>query len=133
EEAVIHVPAAVVPHRGADRLGNGIEVGDDLLGALAVKPRMGLEGGIEVLRVPGVVLAVMDLHRARVDVRLERVERIAEVGEGEGVAHSAGLLIVDLERRRGRILAVSGGSCRTARGPLSCFVDLTNLTQPAGS
>src|SRR5260370_21325148 len=35
-----------------------------------------LEGAVRVVHVSRVVLVVVDLHRLRVDVRLERVERV---------------------------------------------------------
>src|SRR6266511_1191936 len=40
-----------------------------------------LEGGIEVVHVGLVVLAVVDLHRLRIDVRLERPEVVGQDGE----------------------------------------------------
>ena len=76
--------AAVVAHGGADRLGQRVEVLDQLLDRLALQLGELLERGVEVVDVGLVVLAVMNLHRLRVDVRLERVERVRQGGEFVG-------------------------------------------------
>ena len=46
-----------------------------------------VEGVVELGHVGVVVLAVVDLHGARVDVRLERVVGVAELRELERVGH----------------------------------------------
>jgi hypothetical protein len=43
-----------------------------------------LEGGVEVIDVSSVMLVVMDLHRARIDVRLEGVESIGKRRQSVG-------------------------------------------------
>ncbi len=74
---VIHVAAAVVAHDGADVLGHGAQVFHELLGAFALE--LGpFDGVVQLGDVGRVVLVVMDLHRFRVDVRLERVIGIWE-------------------------------------------------------
>src|SRR5690606_6866260 len=47
EERVVDEAAAIVANRGADRLGHGIEIGEQLLGRLVVKRRMPLERFVE--------------------------------------------------------------------------------------
>src|SRR6185295_18022636 len=42
-----------------------------------------LERGVQVVDVRAVMLVVVDLHRSRVNVRLERVERVRQGGQGE--------------------------------------------------
>jgi hypothetical protein len=59
EQAVVGVAAAVVADRAALRLGHGIEVGDQRLDRLLGDAGL-LDGGIEVVDVGLVVLAVMD-------------------------------------------------------------------------
>ena len=70
---MVGVPAAVVAHRRTDVLGDGIEVGDQLLDRLALQLGILLERGIEIVHIRLMMLAVMDLHRLLVDERLERV------------------------------------------------------------
>jgi hypothetical protein len=78
---VVGVAAAVVADGGADAFGQRVQVLDQVLDALRLQVRVRLEGGIEVVDVGLVVLAVVDLHRLRVDVRLERVERVRQAGK----------------------------------------------------
>src|SRR3546814_2410033 len=68
---MVGVAAAVVAHRAADLLGQGVDVAYQVLGRL-----VGVLGAVdrlvEVVDVGLMVLGVVDLHRLRVDVRLER-------------------------------------------------------------
>ena len=64
--------------------GTGAEVLDQILGALALQLRMLLERGVQVVDVRRVMLAVMNLHRLRVDVRLERGEVVRKRGQADG-------------------------------------------------
>ena len=48
---------------------------------LRLQVGMRLERGVQVVDVGLVMLAVVDLHRLRVDVRLERVERVRQAGK----------------------------------------------------
>ena len=75
------MPAAVVAHGRADVLGHGAEVRDEVLDGLAPELGMLLDRGVEVVDVRLVVLAVMNLHRLRVDVRFERGEVIGQRGQ----------------------------------------------------
>ena len=58
--------------------GTASEVLDQILGALALQLGVLLERGVQVVDVGLMMLAVMDLHRLRVDVRLERGEVIGQ-------------------------------------------------------
>src|SRR3546814_6509378 len=77
------VCAAVVAHRACDLLGQGVDVAYQVLGRL-----VGVFGAVdrlvEFVDVGLVVLGVVDLHRLRVDVRLERVVGVGKFGEGVG-------------------------------------------------
>ena len=66
--------------RTAVRMSSGTvrERADQLLGALALQLRVLLERGVQVVHVGLMMLAVVDLHRLRVDVRLERGEVIGQ-------------------------------------------------------
>jgi len=63
---------------GALLLGDQLEVAEHLLDRL-VGPLGPLECGVRVVHVRLVVPVVMDLHRLRVDVRLERIEGIRKL------------------------------------------------------
>ena len=76
KKRVVRVAAAVVAHGRADVLGHLAHVGHQRLDALVRKRRMVRERLVEVGHIGVVVLTVMDLHRLRVDVRLERIVRV---------------------------------------------------------
>ena len=71
--------AAVIAHRGANVLGHFLDVAQHLFDRLIVE-RRALDRLVQVRDVRGMVLVVMNFHGARVDVRLERVERIGQWG-----------------------------------------------------
>ena len=73
--------AAVVAHGGADVLGHAVDASEQILDALRLQLGMLLERGVQVGDVRLVMLAVMNLHRLRVDVRFERVEVGTEAAE----------------------------------------------------
>ena len=80
--------AAVVAHGGANAFGQLVQLGNQQLGRLAVK-RRALDGGNQVVDVGLMVLGVVNLHRPRVNMRLQR---IVGIGQGrQGVAHGWGL------------------------------------------
>ena len=101
EHAVVPVPAAVVAHRGADVFGNAVDAAAQIVDALALQLGMLLERGVQVGDVRLMMLPVMDLHRLRVDVRLERGEVVWELGQFVRHASSSasGLDIGFVERR----------------------------------
>ena len=58
--------------------GTRVDAAEQILDALRLQLGMLLERGVEVVHVGLVMLAVMDLHRLLVDVRLERVEVVGK-------------------------------------------------------
>ena len=95
EERMVVVAAAVVPHRGADLLGDLVEALAQLLGAELLEVGIVGERLVEVVHVGRVVLAVVDLHRLRIEVRLERREGVGQrrqlvrTGDGRGLGERA--------------------------------------------
>jgi hypothetical protein len=65
--------AAVVAHGRTDVFRDGVEVADEFFNAERFKGAMPFQSGVELVDVGLVVLGMMNLHRARVDVRLQRV------------------------------------------------------------
>lgn len=94
EEVVIDEAAAVVAHGTADGVGKRRQVRDKLFRGHAVQLRVSGEGRVQVGGIGGVVPAVMDFHRAGIDVRLECIVRISQIGKLEGVGHLCVLLRV---------------------------------------
>src|SRR5205823_7739019 len=86
EHRVVDVPAAVVAHGGPLVLGQRVEVRDHLLD-WPVGPVGAFERRVQVGDVGLVVFVVVDLHRLRVDRRLQRLVRVGERGQlvGHGV------------------------------------------------
>jgi hypothetical protein len=83
------VAAAVVADRPAHRLGQRVDVGEELLERPVGELGGLLERRVQVGDVRLVVLAVVDLHGLRVDVRLEHVGRVGK--RRERVRHRGGL------------------------------------------
>ena len=80
---MVGVAATVVADSRSLVLGDDVESRDDGL-QRPVDPLGALERGVEVGHVGGVVLAVVDLHRARVDVRLEGIVCVGKIGQRVG-------------------------------------------------
>ena len=78
EEGVVGVSATVVTDSCADALGHNGEVGDQVVHRLGSQLRVILEGVVEVVDVGGVVLVVMDLHRAGINMRLKSIESVGK-------------------------------------------------------
>jgi hypothetical protein len=76
------MPAGVVADCGLLVLGEGLEVREDGFDVMVGKRRAG-ECGIRVVDVGLVMQVVMDPHRLRVDMGLERVVRIGKVRKFE--------------------------------------------------
>ena len=70
---MIGVAAAVVAHGGANVFRHGIQDCESNLRPISLRARVVLERVVKVGDVSLVMLGVMDFHRARVDVRFERV------------------------------------------------------------
>ena len=81
EQAVIGMPAAVV----ADDVANGFrhagQSTHQIFDRLGGQIRMGFERLVDVVDVSLMVLAVMDQHGRGVDVRLQRIMGIRQVGK----------------------------------------------------
>jgi hypothetical protein len=88
EHRVVPVPATVVANRVADRLGNRAEIAEEVVERLRLQLRSLLQRGVQVVDVRLVMLPVVNLHRLRVDVRLEGIRRVGKgrkrVGHGRG-------------------------------------------------
>ena len=83
EQRVVGVAAGVVADRGLLVLGERVEVREHLLDG-GVRELRSLERGVRVRHVGAVVEVVVDAHRLGVDVRLERVVGVRQVGQFEG-------------------------------------------------
>ena len=85
--------AGVVAHATADGLGNLGQVGNQRVDVKGRERGMILEEIIGVGDVGIVVLAVMDLHRLGVDVRLERGQGVGKFREFEGHGNGCVFLV----------------------------------------
>jgi len=79
---VVRVAAGVVADRCPDRIRHDLELGQDVLDG-TVSPLGPVERLVRVVDVCLVVLAVMDLHRPRVDVWLQRGVVVRQCGQLE--------------------------------------------------
>src|SRR5436305_3500759 len=75
---MVGVAAAVIFHRAADRLRHLVEAAQQVLHRLGRQVGVVGERLVQLVVVGRVVLVVMDLHRLRVDVGLERVEGVRQ-------------------------------------------------------
>src|SRR5690606_1548203 len=83
EQRMVGVATGVVAQRAALVFGQRVEVGNDLLGAL-VGPLGAFKRGVGIVDIGLVVLGVVDFHRLRVDVGLERVVGVRQFGKDVG-------------------------------------------------
>ena len=77
--------AAIVLHGGADFRGDLVQVAQQVGECQAMQAGMLCHGLVELLHVGRVMAAMMDLQCLLVDVRLERVVRIRQIGERERI------------------------------------------------
>ena len=70
---MVRVSAAVVPHDRANVFRNRIQILDQVLDRFVFQVGLAFDRVVQVRDVRLMMLGVMDLHRLRVDVRLERV------------------------------------------------------------
>ena len=75
----------------ADVFGHRVDACEQFLDRLRMQLGMLVERGVQVGHVRLVVLAVMNLHRPRVDVRFERVESVGK--RWKRMSHRAVLLV----------------------------------------
>nr|POE56200.1 hypothetical protein CFP56_69153 [Quercus suber] len=82
EEGVVGVAASVVTDEGALVSGDLIELGDQIIDGEGAEIGVVLDGAVEVVDVGLVMLGVMDLHGLFVEVGLEGIVGVGELGEG---------------------------------------------------
>ena len=70
---MVPMTAAVVADRSANRIGNSVQVTQELVDGFCFEFRISGDGLVEVGDIGGVVFAMVDFHGSRVDVRFERV------------------------------------------------------------
>ena len=75
---MIGMTAAVIPHHRANGFRNGVKVLDQILDRFSGEIGMIFKRIINVGDVSLVMLGVMDLHRPRVDMRLEGVVSVGQ-------------------------------------------------------
>ena len=73
---MISVAAAVVAHDGANVFRNGVQIADQIFDRFFFQIGLAFDRLVEVVDVSLVMLGVMDFHRPRIDVRLQRIIRI---------------------------------------------------------
>ena len=78
---MIAVAAAVIAHRRADILRHRVEIAEQFLERLVRDLRMLVERLVQLSDIRLVMLRVMDLHRLRIDVWLERIIAIWKFGK----------------------------------------------------
>src|ERR1035437_1245816 len=115
EQRVVPVSAAVVAHGGSDGVRDLRHVAAEVVERPAREFGRLLDRGIQVVDVRLMMLAVVDLHRLRIDVRLERV---GSVGKGRKCMRHVFLQWVLFQYSR------------TAPASQACFVrpDLSHVT-----
>jgi len=69
---MIVVTATIVAHGGADVFRNTVDAAKQLLEPLFIQRGMFVQRRVQVADIGLMVLAVVDLHRLRVDLRFER-------------------------------------------------------------
>ena len=74
------MPSGVVANRGSDILRDRTEIGDQLLDIFCREVRVPLESCVGVGDVGVVMSRMVYLHRARVDVGLESIISVREIG-----------------------------------------------------
>jgi hypothetical protein len=72
EERMVPMTAAVVAHRAADGIRHGGQIADERFERFAFQRGVASDGLVEIGDVSPVMLVVMDLHRQRVKMGLER-------------------------------------------------------------
>ena len=70
----------IVTHSTPNIVWNRVKITDQSLDRKGLKPFLACDRIIQIGDVSGVVLAVMNLHRASVNMRLKSVERIRKIG-----------------------------------------------------
>src|SRR2546427_13310784 len=107
---MICMTTAVVANNIADVLRDRIHVADQLLDAFRFQIRLAGDRFVQIRDVSLMMLAVMNLHRLRVDVRFERIVWIRE--RRERMSHRSVLLSasVGTAELEGRTFAAIGST-----------------------
>jgi hypothetical protein len=82
---VVGEAAAVVADGGLDVVRQRVEAPQQVLDGARPERGVPLQGVVQVVRVGGMVLAVVDLHRAGIDVRLEGRRRVRQAGSSKAM------------------------------------------------
>ena len=77
---MVCVTAAVVAYSAAHGFWQGVQVAYQLSDTLAGEIVVAFERGVEFGDVGGVMLAVVNFHGLRINMRLQRVMRVGEIG-----------------------------------------------------
>ena len=77
---MIRVATTIIAHGTANVLGHGVQVADQVVDGFASQLVVAFQGGIELGNIGGMMFAMMDFHRLRINVRLERIMRIRKFG-----------------------------------------------------
>src|SRR5262245_4813877 len=83
KQRVVGMPAAIIAHGGADRLGHGRKIPHQLVDRLRQETGLIFERLIQLVHLRLVLAAVMDFHRQFVDGLFQRVGRIRQTGQRE--------------------------------------------------
>src|SRR5690606_25690595 len=89
EQRMVGVTATVIAHCRPDVVRDAVDAAQQILYRLAPQLGVLLQGGVQLVDIRLVVLLMMDLHRPRIDVRLERVVWIWQIGEA--VCHDSSI------------------------------------------
>ena len=87
EERVVVVPTAIVSHRSPNSLGHRIQVHHQLPDRFLAQLGKLSHGLVEIIHVSLVMPVVVDIHRPRVNVRLQRVHGIRQRRQSKWSTH----------------------------------------------
>jgi hypothetical protein len=99
---MVVVPASAVAHGRTDGFRHIVEMANQLFDTLSGKIRIAHDRLVQVRHIGLVMPVVMNLHRLRVDVRLQRVERVRERGQFKRPGGRSGWLRLHRIGNRGR-------------------------------
>ena len=71
----------MVTNRSSNAFGDGRKILDEVIDVQCGEALVTFQGCIESRNIGLVMFAVVDFHRARVDVRFQRVECVGQVGD----------------------------------------------------
>src|SRR5439155_16396677 len=115
------MPAAVVPYRGLDLLGQVGQTAEEVNHFLFLKGRVLLKRGVQVIHIRGMVLAMVDLHRLGIDVRLQGTVRISQLRQLERIWHVQPSLLKSLHPASRSRFPFPVSRVPGSYFPVSCF------------